>query len=91
MELYNYLKVLLTLSFVIALIIIFAALIKKLNFLPNLLTKKNSKLSIEDMLVLDRRRKIILIKYADSGHLILLSHNHETVIKSDINLKEVLN
>ncbi|AIL66114.1 hypothetical protein NOVO_08995 [Rickettsiales bacterium Ac37b] len=91
MELYSYLKVLLALSFVIALIIVIAALFKKFNLFFNFSTyKKDSKLNIEDMLILDNKRKIVLVRYVDSGYLILLGHNNETLIKSDINLKEVL-
>tara|TARA_Y100001960_G_C14066518_1_gene536922 strand:- start:15 stop:317 length:303 start_codon:yes stop_codon:yes gene_type:complete len=86
MEFSDYIRFLLALIFVIGLIGVVAILARRmgLGFPPTTIKKPaNRRLLIEEVLALDAKRKIVLIRCDKEEHLILLSPSNETVIKNN--------
>jgi len=79
------------LLFVLSLIFIISILLRKYGsgrvFIDN--PDKNKRLSVKDTLIIDSKRKLVLISRDNVEHLILLSHEKETIIESDIENTEV--
>lgn len=70
---------------VVALILMFGSLIVILQKLQNNGGfKKNNqgRLRVRERLVLDGRRRLVIVEHDDKEHLILLGHQHETLISS---------
>jgi flagellar protein FliO/FliZ len=87
MEFSSYIRFLLALVFVIGLIGVFAVIARRMGLgFPNTVIKKsaNRRLSIEEAMPLDGRRKIVLIRRDNTEHLILLGPNSETIVENNI-------
>ncbi len=48
----------------------------------------DSPLSIVDSTILDYRRRMVLVKYADKGYMVMLGPQSETVVATDIPLEK---
>jgi len=81
-------KALISLVFVIALIGITALALR--YFLGERFIRKNlgkisdKRLKIQDFLVIDAKRKLVLIKRDDVEHLILIGAEKETIVEANI-------
>jgi len=79
------------LLFVLSLIFIASILLRKYGsgrvFVDN--PDKKKRLSVKDTLIIDSKRKLVLISRDDVEHLILLSHENETIIEGNINNAEI--
>jgi|TARA_B110000438_G_C15507886_1_gene518578 flagellar protein FliO/FliZ len=87
MEFSSYIRFLLALVFVLGLIGMFAVIARRMGFgFPNTVHKKsaNRQLSVEEVLSLDGRRKLFLIRRNNTEHLILLGPNSETIVENNI-------
>ena len=82
----NYLKFFFALLFVIGLIGVFALVARKIglgNFGANR-HGNGSRLSMIESLQIDAKRKLVLIRCDEKGHLLLLGGAIELLIKADI-------
>jgi len=80
-----YLKAIFALLFVIGLIAGTSFILKRFSLDKHLLkNNKKKRLSVKEMLPLDARRRVILIERDNKEHLILLGHNSDIVIESNI-------
>lgn len=71
---------------VIALILMFGSLVVILQKLQNnggLKPQKQGRLRVKDRLILDGRRRLVIVEHDGKEHLILLGHQGETLIASD--------
>tara|TARA_B100001142_G_C13962714_1_gene511717 strand:+ start:195 stop:497 length:303 start_codon:yes stop_codon:yes gene_type:complete len=87
MEFSGYLRFLLALVFVIGLIGAFAVVARRMGLgFPNTAIKKstNRRLSVEEVISLDGRRRLVLIRRDDKEHLILLGTSNETIVENNI-------
>ena len=70
--------------FVLGLLGLFALALKRFGqskfFTP--LVKENARLSIVETQYIDHKRRLVLVKRDDKGHLLLLADGRETVIES---------
>jgi flagellar protein FliO/FliZ len=81
------------LVFVLSLIGITSLLLRRFGQDKQLFAKmvkktKNARLGIEEMMPLDARRRLVLVRRDDTEHLILLAPDKETVIETDIKMKK---
>lgn len=86
MEYSAYVKAIFALLFVLGLIGLISILCKKFmqgQFLQRSI--KSKRLQIEEVLFIDTKRKLVLIKRDSTEHLLLLGVNSETVVERDIN------
>lgn len=82
----DYIKFLAALIFVLSLMGGLAFVLKKLGLSQKALGGgKNKRLKISEVLPIDARRKLVLIRQDDKEHLVLLGSSSDTVIKTDIN------
>jgi flagellar protein FliO/FliZ len=91
MEYTAYINAILALILVLGLIGLCSFLFKKVTqgqFLQK--SAKSKRLKVEEVLYIDTKRKLVLIKRDDVEHLVLLGVNSETVIERDVNLKNVI-
>ena len=88
MELAAYLRPLLALLFVALLIAGIAWLVKKWGLGDKLLTKARDgkQLAVEEMLMLDAKRRLVLVRRGDVGHLLLLGIHSDVVVEEGIDL-----
>ena len=87
MEFSSYLRFLLALIFVIGLIGVFSVMARRMGLgFPTTAIKKSAgrRLSVEEVVPLDGRRRMVLIRRDDTEHLILLGPNSETVVENNI-------
>ncbi len=92
MEFSGYLKFLLALVFVLGLIGLATALMRRLGLgFPAGALKKpgNRRLSVVEATPLDGRRRLILIRRDDTEHLIVLGPNSELVIETGIKTGDI--
>jgi len=77
---------LLALVFVLGLIVILSFILKKYGGekIFSRVKDKGGRLSVSDMLVIDGRRKLILVKRDDTEHLLLIGPEKEVIIESGI-------
>jgi flagellar protein FliO/FliZ len=78
------------LFFVISLIFLIAFIFRKFN-LEALLTHKlaaNKRIVIEEVVNIDSKRKLVLIRRDEISHLLLLGNNNEIVIESNIGISK---
>ncbi len=87
MEGMEILNAFLALIFVLALIGLVSIALRKIeqSKIPIGSKGKNKRLSIADSLILDGKRRLLLIKCDDKEHLLLISGDKETIIEHDIN------
>ena len=80
------LKLLSALIFVIALMGGLAYVLKRLGLAHTMVKKGTGRLQVLEILPLDARRKLALIKRDDTEHLIILGGSSETVIETGIKI-----
>ncbi len=87
MEFSSYIRFLLALIFVIGLIGAFAVIARRMGLgFPTTAIKKstNRRLSVEEVISLDGRRRLVLIRRDNTEHLILLGASSETIVENNI-------
>ena len=85
-ELPQFLKLLIALGVVFALMGGLAFVLKKLGLSAERTIKSGDKrrLKLIESLPLDARRRVVILKCDDREHLVVLGHSSETVIDTDI-------
>ncbi|AIF81454.1 hypothetical protein I862_04470 [endosymbiont of Acanthamoeba sp. UWC8] len=78
MEAVNLLKSFLALTFVLAIIGLIYFLFKK-YMLQRIIAAKNSKFSIEEILYIDQKRKLLSIKRENKTYILLLSNTDQLI------------
>ena len=94
MEYGSIINSLLALTLVLGLIALTSALLRKYGANATRVSCKSSKgakrLQVVESLVVDGRRKLVLLRRDDKEHLVMLSLDKETIIESDIEIpKEI--
>jgi len=86
MELDSYLQFVFALIFVIGLIILLTAIIRRSGFVPTAALRKGGarRLKILEFLQVGPKQRLVLIRRDDTDHLILLGANNEVVIETGI-------
>ena len=86
MEYDVYLRFLLALAFVLGLIAALTWLARRFGFAGNLTVKKsrNTRLAVVETLMLDAKRRLVMIRRDDREHLLLLGPTGEIVVESGI-------
>ena len=87
MDLAEYLRFFLALGFVLLLIAILAALVRRSGLGDRLAVTKNSgerRLDLVEVRPLDAKRKLVLLRRDDREHLVLLGSGSDLLIESDI-------
>ncbi len=86
MDLINYSKYIVGLLFVLGLIGLLAYIVRKMGFIPSAERPRLSKkrLGISQMIALDGKRRLVLIRRDDKEHLVILGPSGETVVETDI-------
>lgn len=87
MDLAGYLKFLLALVFVLALIGLMAALARRMGFgfpAAALKGRGGRRLGVVEVTPVDARRRLVLVRRDDTEHLILLGQTNELVIEAGI-------
>jgi flagellar protein FliO/FliZ len=72
------------LVFVLALMGLLAAALRRFNNLPSLSAPKQKRLKIIESLPLDARRRLVILQRDSRQHLVILGATGETVIESGI-------
>lgn len=86
MEYYDYLKFFIALIFIVSLMGALAFILKR--FVPGgtpFVAPSKRRLKIVEMLILDHKRKALLIKRDDQEHLIIIGQNSDIVVERNIN------
>ena len=85
MEMYDYLKFIAALLFVLGLMGGLALFLKRIGLGgPSMMAANKRRLKIIEILHIDARRKAVLMTCDDQEHLVILGVNGETVIESNI-------
>lgn len=88
MEAETYLRFVLALVFVLALIGLMAWLARRMGFGIPLQggrgQKKTRRLGLVEVMPLDGRRRLVLVRRDDVEHLVILGPNSETVVETDV-------
>jgi len=85
MDYQDYLKFLAALVLVLSLMGGLAFVLKRLGYgQMSMISPKNKRLKIVEVLPLDARRKAMIIERDDAQHLVLLGTSSETVIETNI-------
>ena len=85
MDLTSYLKFAVALVFVLALIGVLATLARRLGLAPRVIANRGKRrLAIVEVLAIDARRRLVLVRRDAVEHLVLLGAAHDTVIEADI-------
>lgn len=91
MEMSDYLKFVMALLFVIALLLLLAYGAKKIGLMArvtvNSAKTKGKRLDIIEILPVDARRKLMLIRRDDVEHLVMLGNERDMVIEQNIKTK----
>ena len=83
----NYVKFILALLFVLGLIGLLATVVRRLGLgVPQTPFKRSEdkRLGLVEVMALDAKRRLVLIKRDDKEHLIILGATDETVVETDI-------
>ncbi len=83
-DLSQFIKFLLAFVFVLSLMGGLALIMRKLNGNNPVTLPHKKRLRIVEILPLDARRRLVLIRRDDREHLVILGANSETLIESDI-------
>lgn len=92
MEPVSLFKVLLAFLFVLSLIGLLAMLAKRYK-LPEKLAGSGittKRLSVQDVLYLDAKRRLVLIRRDNVEHLVLLGQGHETIVETQIQSQQTI-
>ncbi len=86
MDILLYAKYLVVLVFVLGLIGLLTYVVRRFGFIPMAEKTKNTKkrLAITQMIGLDAKRRLVLIRRDNTEHLLLLGPDGDTVIETDI-------
>ena len=86
MEIDVYLRFLLALGFVLALIVVFAWAARRFGLMGKLTptTGKSRRLSIIEVMALDARHKLVLLRRDDKEHLVLMGPNANLLVEDRI-------
>ena len=87
MDLAEYLRFFLALGFVLVLIAILAALVRRSGLGDRLAVAKTSgerRLDLIEVRPVDAKRKLVLLRRDDREHLVLLGNSQDLLIESDI-------
>ena len=86
MDLLLYTKYIVGLLFVLGLIALLAFVVRKMGFIPSAERPKLSKkrLGISQMIALDSKRRLLLIRRDDQEHLVILGPDGDTVVETNI-------
>ena len=87
MDLYGYAKFVLALIFVLGLIGLLATLARRLGFgLPQAQPRRGQdrRLALIEVLALDAKRRLVLVRRDNVEHLVILGHEGETVVETGI-------
>lgn len=85
MEVSEYLRFVIALAFVVALIGIFGVLARRYGMgYRNVPKRKNRRLTISEIMPLDNKRRLILVKRDEKEHLILIGGETDLLIESNI-------
>lgn len=84
MTIEEYLNAASALVLVLALMGLIALLVKKMNNGGNGFLGKSDRLSIIEQRIIDPKHKMVLIRRDDIEHLVIVSHNGETVVETGI-------
>ena len=85
MEVFMLLKFSLALIFVVAVMYLLPFALKRMGVIDkSLINNTSGRLKILEHLPLDSRRRLILVQRDDCAHLLLLGHNGETLVESNI-------
>ncbi|PCI45776.1 MAG: hypothetical protein COB49_09640 [Alphaproteobacteria bacterium] len=91
MEVSSYFQFIMALLFVLALILLFAYGAKKFGLMArvtiNSAKTRDKRLDIVEILPIDARRKLMLIRRDDVEHLVILGTDRDIVIERNIRLK----
>lgn len=87
MEWTDYLRFVLALAFVLGLIGLAAWLAKRYGLAGTVAMKarrSGERLAVEEVLALDARRRLVLIRRDDTRHLLLLGQDGDLVVERDV-------
>ncbi|MEH6477506.1 MAG: hypothetical protein V7727_17570 [Sneathiella sp.] len=86
MDFWLYMKYLVVLVFVLGLIGLISIAIRKFGFVPSVEKSRSKKkrLAISQMIGIDAKRRLILVRRDDREHLILLGPTGDILIEKDI-------
>jgi len=93
MDFLLYTKYLVVLIFVLGLIGLITVVIRKFGFVPSVekTLNKKKRLAISQMIGLDAKRRLVLIRRDDREHLLLLGPDGDLVIERDIPMQNLSN
>lgn len=93
MEPLQYLKYILGLLVVLGLIALVTLIARKFGMVPRVDRKPGSpkRLSITDMLSIDAKRRLVLVRRDDTEHLLLLGPERDLVVEQDIPIQPMNN
>lgn len=88
MELVTYLRPFIALFAVVLLISAVAWLVKRLGIADKFTgaAVKGRHLSVEEVLMLDTKRRLVLVRRGDTGHLLLLGTHTDIIVETGITL-----
>ena len=67
-----------------------AAIVQRLGInRGSLMKNKRGRLSVEEMIAIDPRRRVAIIRCDDAQHLVMISPNSETVIAQNIQAQHI--
>lgn len=76
-------------GFVIGLMLLFSRFLQKLGSMASVARKDGTRrLSIIESMPLDPRRRLVLVRRDDQEHLLVLGHEGETVVETNIPARE---
>jgi flagellar protein FliO/FliZ len=86
MDASNYLRLIVALGFVLALIGLFALLLRRYGPAAGLAVRRKGgrRLSIVEVMALDARRRLVLVRRDDVEHLLLLGPEDDRVVETHI-------
>lgn len=87
MDAVNYIKFILALLFVLALIGLFALVVRRFGFgVPQVPFKRaaDKRLGIVELMTIDAKRRLILVRRDDQEHLIMIGATSEIVVEANI-------
>ena len=85
MDLTAYVKVLAALLVLLGLVVLASVAIRRFNLLPGvagLKPRQQRRLKLEEALILDPRRRLVILRHDDDEHLVLLGVNSDLLISS---------
>lgn len=90
MEPVQYLKYIVGLLIVLGLIALIALLARRLGMVPRVSRDPSTprRLSITDVLSVDAKRRLVLVKRDDREHLLLLGPERDVVVERNISVNE---